>query len=455
MLELRVAVAARAATAHQHSEGRGAVVTGPLDGVRVVELASIGPIPFCGLVLSDMGADVVRVDKPVDVATADPSRAPGTVLDRGRRSIGVDLKSPRGVEVVLRLVDSADVLIEGYRPGVAERLGIGPDDCLGRNPRLVYGRLTGWGRQGPLADRAGHDIDYIALAGALSAFGRSGGPPTPPLNIVGDFGGGGLLLAYGVACALVSTARTGNGQVVDTAMVDGTALLMAPFYAARQIGFWSDERGTNMLDTGSPYYDTYECADGKYVAVGAIEPQFYAALLDGLELSASDLPDRDDRTQVERVAGRVRGSLQVTYPRRVGRPLRWTRRVRRARPRLGRGAEASAQRRQPHVRRGRRRHPSRAGPAVRHDSRVHRPQAVLRRRAHGRGAGRARLRRRRDRTATSRRRRRLARSSRPARLPSAPRSRTARRSWRCRFPRTSRACRAAGSRRASDPDPRP
>jgi alpha-methylacyl-CoA racemase len=268
-----------------------------LDGVRVVELASIGPIPFCGLVLSDMGADVLRVDKPVDVATADPSRAPGTVLDRGRRSIGVDLKSPRGVEVVLRLVDSADVLIEGYRPGVAERLGIGPDDCLVRNPRLVYGRLTGWGRQGPLADRAGHDIDYIALAGALSAFGRSGGPPTPPLNIVGDFGGGGLLLAYGVACALVSTARTGNGQVVDTAMVDGTALLMAPFYAARQIGFWSDERGTNMLDTGSPYYDTYECADGKYVAVGAIEPQFYAALLDGLELSASDLPDRDDRTK--------------------------------------------------------------------------------------------------------------------------------------------------------------
>jgi alpha-methylacyl-CoA racemase len=268
-----------------------------LDGVRVVELASIGPIPFCGLVLSDMGADVVRVDKPADVATADPARAPGTVLDRGRRSIGVDLKSPSGVEVVLRLVESADVLIEGYRPGVAERLGIGPDDCFTRNPRLVYGRLTGWGREGPLADRAGHDIDYIALAGALSAFGRAGGPPTPPLNIVGDFGGGGLLLAYGIACGLVSTSRTGDGQVVDTAMVDGTALLMAPFYAARQIGFWSDERGTNMLDTGAPYYDTYECADGKYVAVGAIEPQFYVALLDGLELSAAELPDRDDRTQ--------------------------------------------------------------------------------------------------------------------------------------------------------------
>jgi alpha-methylacyl-CoA racemase len=265
--------------------------------VRVVELASIGPIPFCGMVLSDMGADVVRIDKPADVATADPSRAPGTVLDRGRRSIGVDLKSSDGVEIVLRLVEAADVLIEGYRPGVAERLGVGPDDCFRRNPRIVYGRLTGWGRNGSLADRAGHDIDYIALAGALSAFGRAGGPPTPPLNIVGDFGGGGLLLAYGIACALVNTSRTGKGQVVDTAMVDGTALLMAPFYAARQIGFWSDDRGTNMLDTGSPYYDTYECADGKYVAVGAIEPQFYAALLDGLDLSAGDLPDRDDRTQ--------------------------------------------------------------------------------------------------------------------------------------------------------------
>jgi alpha-methylacyl-CoA racemase len=270
---------------------------GPLHGVKVVELASIGPIPFCGLVLSDMGADVVRVDKPADVATADPSRAPGTVLDRGRRSIGIDLKSSGGVEIVLRLVETADVLVEGYRPGVTERLGIGPDDCLGRNSRLVYGRLTGWGRRGPLADRAGHDIDYIALAGALSAFGRAGGPPTPPLNIVGDFGGGGLLLAYGIACALVSTSRTGIGQVVDTAMVEGTALLMAPFYAARQIGFWSDERGTNMLDTGSPYYDTYECADGAYVAVGAIEPQFYAALLDGLDLSNADLPDRDDRSQ--------------------------------------------------------------------------------------------------------------------------------------------------------------
>ncbi|HEY2815286.1 MAG TPA: CaiB/BaiF CoA-transferase family protein [Acidimicrobiales bacterium] len=272
-------------------------MSGALDGVRVVELASIGPIPFCGLVLADMGADVIRIDKPAAVATADPARAPGTVLDRGRRSIGVDLKSTAGVELVLRFIESADVLIEGYRPGVAERLGFGPDVCLARNPRLVYGRLTGWGRDGPLSDRAGHDIDYTALAGALSAFGRAGGPPAPPLNLIGDFGGGGLLLAYGIACALVSASRTGEGQVVDTAMVDGTALLMAPFYAARQIGFWSDERGTNMLDTGSPYYDTYECADGAYVAVGAIEPQFYALLLEGLGLSDGDVPDRDDRAQ--------------------------------------------------------------------------------------------------------------------------------------------------------------
>ena len=270
---------------------------GPLAGVKVVELASIGPIPFCGMVLSDMGCDVVRIDKLADAATADPSRAPGTVLDRGRRSIALDLKSDAGNDIVLDLVAAADVLIEGYRPGVAERLGVGPADCHARNPRLVYGRMTGWGREGPLADRAGHDIDYIALAGALSAFGRAGGPPTPPINVLGDFGGGGLLLAYGIACALVEAARSGTGQVVDAAMVDGTAMLMAPFYAARQIGFWSDDRGTNMLDTGAPFYDTYECADGGYVAVGAIEPQFYAALLGKLELDANALPDRDDRTQ--------------------------------------------------------------------------------------------------------------------------------------------------------------
>jgi alpha-methylacyl-CoA racemase len=270
--------------------------TGPLAGFKVVELSSIGPIPFCGLVLSDMGADIVRVDRTAAAVAADPQRAAGNVLDRGRRSIGVDLKHPSGLAVLHRLVEEADVLIEGYRPGVAERLGFGPAACRARNRRLVYGRLTGWGQSGPLSDRAGHDIDYIALAGALGAMGRAGQPPTPPLNIVGDFGGGGLLLAYGITCALLEAARSGEGQVVDTAMVDGTALLMAPFFAARQIGFWG-ERGTNLLDSGAPYYDVYECADGGWVAVGAIEPQFYAELLDGLDLDAGAVPDRDDQAR--------------------------------------------------------------------------------------------------------------------------------------------------------------
>ena len=270
--------------------------TGPLRGTRVVELAGIGPVPFVGMVLSDLGADVVRIDRPVDVERADPSRAPGTVLDRGRRSAGIDLKTPAGAELVLDLVAGADVLIEGMRPGVAERLGVGPDLCLARNPKLVYGRMTGWGQDGPLAARAGHDIDYIAISGALSAFGRAGGPPVPPLNVVGDFGGGAMLLALGVVAALLEASRTGLGQVVDAAMVDGSALLMAPFYAAHQLGFWGP-RGTNLLDTGSPFYDCYACAGGGWVAVGALEPQFYAELLAGLELDPAAIPDRDDRTR--------------------------------------------------------------------------------------------------------------------------------------------------------------
>ena len=270
---------------------------GPLRGVRVVELASIGPIPFCGMVLGDLGADIIRVDRPSEVAGADPVQSGRNALDRGRRSVGVDLKHPDGVDVVLRLVERADVLIEGYRPGVAERLGVGPEACHARNERLVYGRMTGWGREGPLADRAGHDIDYIALAGALSAFGPRGGPPSPPINVVGDFGGGGLLLAFGLLAALVERATSGRGQVVDAAMVDGTAMLLAPFYAARQIGFWTDERGTNELDGGRPWYRTYECADGGWVAVGAIEPKFYEALLVGLELDGRVIPDRNDPAQ--------------------------------------------------------------------------------------------------------------------------------------------------------------
>ena len=287
-------------------------MTGPLAGVTVVELAGIGPGPFCAMVLSDMGADVIRVDRADAVATADPERAKGEVLNRGRTSVGVNLKHPQGVETVLRLVEHADALVEVWRPGVAERLGIGPAHCHARNERLVYGRMTGWGQLGPLASKAGHDIDYIAVAGALHSFGRAGAPPTPPLNLVGDFGGGGLMLAYGIVCALFEAARSGRGQVVDMAMVDGTAVLMAPFYAARQIGFWSDERGTNMLDTGAPFYDVYECADGRWVAVGALEPQFYADLLTGLDLT--DLPDRDDRTQWpalrERFAGRFKAKTR-------------------------------------------------------------------------------------------------------------------------------------------------
>ncbi len=293
---------------------------GPLAGTTVVELASIGPIPFCGLVLSDMGADVVRVDKAADVAHADPAYAPGNVIDRGRRSIGVDLKHPAGLDVARRLIDDADVVLEGYRPGVAERLGLGPAECRANHPGLVYGRLTGWGREGPLAERAGHDIDYIALAGALGAFGRPGEAPVPPLNLIGDFGGGGLLLAFGVVCALVERGRSGVGQVVDTAMIDGTALLMAPFFAASQLGFWSG-RGTNLLDGGSPYYDSYRCADGEWLAVGAIEPQFYAALLDGLGLDPATLPDRDDRARWpelraalgERIATRTRDEWAATF----------------------------------------------------------------------------------------------------------------------------------------------
>ena len=266
---------------------------GPLRGIRVLELASIGPIPFCGMVLSDMGADVIRLDRTVGAAL------PQQVLDRGRRSIAVDLKQPDGLAVVLDLVAASDVLIEGYRPGVAERLGLGPDDCIGRNPRLVYGRMTGWGRSGPLADRAGHDINYLAVAGALGAFGRAGEPPVPPLSIIADLGAGGLLLAYGITCALFERATSGAGQVVDAAMLDGTALFMGPWFEAQQAGTWNDARGTNNLDTGAPYYDCYRCADGEYVAVGALEPQFYARLLDGLELDAASLPDRQDRANWE------------------------------------------------------------------------------------------------------------------------------------------------------------
>jgi alpha-methylacyl-CoA racemase len=265
--------------------------------VKVVEVAGIGPGPFAAMMLADMGADVIRVDRAANVMGGDPAAPPADVLNRGRRSIGIDLKSPAGVATLLDLVAEADALVEGFRPGVAERLGFGPDVCLERNPRLVYGRMTGWGQDGPYAQAAGHDINYIALGGVLAHLGRPE-QPTPPINLVGDFGGGGMLMAYGIACGLLSAGRTGQGQVVDAAMIDGSATLMMMMWAFRHMGIWEEERGVNILDTGAHFYDTYETADGKWVAIGAIEPQFYAELLrlSGLD-QRDDLPHQMDRAR--------------------------------------------------------------------------------------------------------------------------------------------------------------
>jgi alpha-methylacyl-CoA racemase len=270
---------------------------GPLAGLKVIEIAGIGPGPFCGMMLADMGADVVRVDRAQNVQGGDPANPPADLLNRGRRSIGVDLKNPEGVELVLDLVAGADVLIEGFRPGVAERLGIGPAECHARNPRLVYGRMTGWGQDGPWGSMAGHDINYIALAGALEPIGRAGEPPLPPINLIGDFGGGGMLLAFGVLAGVFEAQRSGQGQVIDAAMVDGAAALMAMTHGFRAMGMWTDERGTNMLDTGAHFYEVYETSDGKYMSVGSIEAQFYAALLEGLGVDPADLPYQHDRSQ--------------------------------------------------------------------------------------------------------------------------------------------------------------
>ncbi len=255
-------------------------MSGPLSGYRIIELAGIGPGPFAAMMLADMGAEVVRVER----ASAVRGPAPGTphfdVLLRGRRNIAIDLKHPDGVETLLDLAASADGLIEGFRPQVMERLGIGPEVCLERNPRLVFGRMTGWGQSGPLAAASGHDINYISLAGALAHFGRDGEAPVPPLNMVGDFGGGGMLLAFGVVCALLEAQRSGQGQVVDAAMVDGSAVLMSMFWAFKSIGLFDEtKRGTNLLDTGAHFYDVYQCSDGEYISIGSIEPRFYAELL--------------------------------------------------------------------------------------------------------------------------------------------------------------------------------
>jgi alpha-methylacyl-CoA racemase len=274
-------------------------VSGPLTGYRIIEIAGIGPGPFAAMMLADMGAEVVRIDRAEAVTAADPAKPNLDLLKRGRRSVGVDLKQPDGVEAVLKLVEQADGLVEGFRPGVAERLGIGPDACLARNPRLVYGRMTGWGQDGPYASMAGHDINYIALSGTLSMIGRAGQPPTPPLNLVGDFGGGGLLMAYGIVCALLETQKSGVGQVIDTAMVDGAALLATMIYSFKALGMWKEERGSNLLDTGTWYYDVYETSDGQYVSFGAIEPQFFAQLtqLTGLaEDGRGPVPGQHDQS---------------------------------------------------------------------------------------------------------------------------------------------------------------
>jgi alpha-methylacyl-CoA racemase len=265
-------------------------VGGPLTGARIVEMAGLGPGPFAAMLLADLGADVVRIDRQT-MPAADPK---AYVMHRGRRSLAVDLKQHESVEIVLRLADRADALLEGYRPGVMERLGLGPDDCWARNGRLVYGRMTGWGQDGPLALTAGHDIDYISLSGALSACGRHDERPVPPVNMIGDFGGGGAFLAFGVVAAMWEAARTGQGQVVDAAMVDGSAALTTMMHGLMAQGRWRDEAGVNFSDTGSPFYEVYECLDGRFVGVGAIEAPFYRELVDRLGLDGSDLPDRRD-----------------------------------------------------------------------------------------------------------------------------------------------------------------
>ena len=279
--------------------GAGRLPGGPLARVRVLELAGIGPGPFCAMMLADQGATVLRIDRP---GAGDP-RPEREFLNRGRRSAVLDLKHPRAVDALLRLVEKADVLLEGFRPGVTERIGVGPDACLQRNPRLVYARMTGWGQQGPLASTVGHDIGYIARAGALHALGRAGGPPQFPANLLGDFGGGGMVMAFGICAALVERAASGRGQVVDTAIVDGVASLLAMPLMLMAQGRWRDERGVNLLDGGVPWYDVYETADGKWMAVGALEPRFYAALVSGLGLS--DLPDRHDRNNWPELRARL------------------------------------------------------------------------------------------------------------------------------------------------------
>ncbi|MBA4809595.1 MAG: carnitine dehydratase [Acidimicrobiaceae bacterium TMED77] len=282
---------------------------GPLDGKQIIEIAGIGPGPFCAMVLADLGAEVIRVDRASAVPDEFPDGPSMDLLNRGRDSIAVDLKKEEGVETVLRLVENADALIEGFRPGVAERLGIGPEKCLNRNPKLIYGRMTGWGQYGSYSQMAGHDINYIALSGVLGLIGREDESPVPPVNLIGDFGGGGMLLALGICAALVETAESGKGQVVDAAMTDGSALLATMVHSFAAMGIWG-KRGTNMLDTGAPFYDVYECADGEYISLGSIEPQFYSELMRITGLENEDMPSQMDRTNWGQAKKRIKEKIR-------------------------------------------------------------------------------------------------------------------------------------------------
>jgi len=313
-----------------HSECRARLTfvnerPGALAGIKVIELGSLGPGPFCAMMLADHGADVLRVERPGGTTASPIAKsdrfAAWDVMSRGRRSVGIDLKHPQGRDLIKRLAADADVLIEGFRPGVAERLGLGPDDLRDANERLIYGRMTGWGRGGPLSPRAGHDINYLSIAGVAAHIGRNGEVPTPPLNLVADFGGGAMMLAFGICAALVSRSVSGLGQVVDAAMIDGAALLMAPLVGAHAMGFWSEERGTNLLDSGAPFYDFYETSDGGYVSVGAIEPQFFAALVTTLGLDDSWCGRQNDEAAwpalraelVERFGSRTRDDWAAIF----------------------------------------------------------------------------------------------------------------------------------------------
>ena len=280
-------------------------MAGPLSGFTVVEMAGIGPGPFCAMMLADMGADVIRIDRLAPGFLG----GGGTIIDRGRRTIALDLKKPGATDIVLRLLDQADALLEGFRPGVMERLGLGPDECLARNPRLVYGRMTGWGQDGPLAQAAGHDLNYIAITGALHAMGHAELPPAPPLHLVGDMGGGAMMLAFGVLCGLLEAGRTGRGQVVDAAICDGASLLASAYHGKLRDGGWVNQRQSNMLDGGAHFYGCYACADGKYVSIGAIEPQFYRLLLERCGIDDPDFQQQWERAQWPQLRAKLAGII--------------------------------------------------------------------------------------------------------------------------------------------------